>query len=64
MENRAVRYRNIAASIRAKADNVSDDRDRQGMLMAAEVWDRLAALDEKSAAPSSASQHSVAHHLN
>jgi hypothetical protein len=44
MENRAVRYRNIAADIRARADSVLDERDRQGMLMAAEVWDRLAAL--------------------
>src|SRR5215218_4468551 len=37
MENRAARYRNIAADIRARADNVLDERDRRGMLMAAEV---------------------------
>jgi len=63
MENRAVRYRNIAADIRARADSVLDERDRRGMLMAAEVWDRLAALEERSAAPTP-NQHSAAQHMN
>jgi hypothetical protein len=63
MENRAARYRNIAAEVRARADNVLEERDRRGMLMAAEVWDRLAALDERSAAPF-ASQHSATQHSN
>jgi hypothetical protein len=51
MENRAARYRNIAAEVRAKAANLSDERARQDMLMAAEVWDRLAMLAEKSVPP-------------
>ena len=63
MESRAVRYRNIAVDIRARADSVLDERDRRGMLMAAEVWDRLAALEERSSAPT-ASQHSAAQHSN
>jgi hypothetical protein len=41
----------------------SDGQARQGMLMAAEVWDRLAALEETSSAPS-ASQHLAAQHSN
>ena len=49
MENRAARYRNIAAKVRASAGNLSDERTRKGMLMAAEVWERLATLAEKSA---------------
>jgi hypothetical protein len=40
MENRAARYRNIAAEVRARADNLPDELTRQHMLMAAEVWDR------------------------
>ena len=48
MKNRADIYRNIAAGVRAKADKSSDERVRQGMLMAAEVWERLATLAEKS----------------
>jgi hypothetical protein len=63
MENRAARYRNLAAEVREKANNLSDDKRRQGMLMAAEVWDRLAALDERATGPS-ASQRSAALHLN
>ena len=49
MENRAARYRSIAAKVRASAGNLSDERTRKGMLMAAEVWERLATLAEKSA---------------
>jgi hypothetical protein len=52
MDNRAALYRNIAAEVRAKATGVSDERARQGMLMAAEVWDRLAVLAEKPVPPS------------
>jgi hypothetical protein len=48
MENRAARYRNIAAKVRASAGNLSDERTRKGMLMAAEVWERLATLAEES----------------
>jgi hypothetical protein len=48
MNNRAALNRNIAAEVRAKADNLSDERVRQDLLMAAEVWDRLATLAEKS----------------
>jgi hypothetical protein len=51
MENRAERYRNMAADIRARADNVPDEQARRGMLMAAEVWERLAALAERSVPP-------------
>jgi hypothetical protein len=50
MENRSVGYRNIAADIRARADNVSDEQARRAMLMAAEVWERLATHAEKSVA--------------
>lgn len=38
MKSRADIYRNIAAKVRAEADNSSDERVRQAMLMAAEVW--------------------------
>ena len=48
MENRAARYRNIAAEVRARADTLSDERARQDMLLTAEVWDRLATFAEKS----------------
>jgi hypothetical protein len=51
MENRAERYRNMAADVRARAGNVSDEQARRGMLMAAEVWERLAALTERSVPP-------------
>lgn len=51
MENQAARYRNIAAKVRANAGNLSDEQARKGMLMAAEVWERLATLAEKSALP-------------
>lgn len=51
MKNRAALYRNIAAQVRARADNSSDERVQQDMLMAAEVWDRLAMLAEKSVPP-------------
>jgi hypothetical protein len=47
MEDRAARYRNIAAKVRAEADSPSSEVARHGMLMAAEVWDRLATLAEK-----------------
>jgi hypothetical protein len=63
MENRAQRYRNIAAEVRAKANDLADGQHRHGMLMAAEVWDRLAALEDRSVAPS-ASQDSAPQHLN
>ena len=62
MENLAERYRNIAAEVRAKADNLSDGQHRQGMLMAAQVWDRLAAFEERAAAPFRR-QHSAAQWL-
>jgi hypothetical protein len=48
MEDRAARYRSIAAEVRAKADTMSDEHARRDMLMAAQVWDRLAAFAEKS----------------
>ena len=47
----------------SKGRNVLDERDRRGMLMAAEVWERLAAIEERSASPF-ASQHSAAQHSN
>jgi hypothetical protein len=47
MENRAARYRDIAAEVRARADTLSDERARQDMLMTAEVWERLAAFAER-----------------
>jgi hypothetical protein len=47
MENRAAHYRLIATDVRATADNSSDERVRQGMLMAADVWERLATLAER-----------------
>jgi hypothetical protein len=46
IEDRAARYRNIAAEVRAEADSSSSELARHGMLMAAEVWDRLATLAE------------------
>jgi hypothetical protein len=52
MNNWASLYRNIAAEVRAKVTGASDERARQGMLMAAEVWDRLAMLAEKPVPPS------------
>jgi hypothetical protein len=51
MKKRAELYRNIAAGVRTQADNSSDERVRQAMLMAAEVWERLATLAEKSVPP-------------
>jgi hypothetical protein len=48
MSTLAARYRNIAAEVRAQAGEFSDETNRQGMLTAADVWDRLAALAEKS----------------
>ena len=51
MKKRADIYRNIAAEVRAKADDSADKRVRQGMLMAAEVWERLATLAEESVPP-------------
>jgi hypothetical protein len=51
MDNWAVRYRSIAAEVRARADNLSDEQARRSMLMAAEVWERLAALAERSVPP-------------
>jgi hypothetical protein len=51
MKNRAELYRNIAAGVRAKAEHSSDERVRQAMLMAAEVWERLATLAEKPVPP-------------
>jgi len=51
MENPAGRYRNIAAEVRARADNLSDEGARQSMLLAAQVWERLAALADKSMPP-------------
>jgi hypothetical protein len=62
MDNLAARYRIIAAEVRAKADVLSDEQTRQGMLMAAEVWDRLATLAEVSAA-ASASRPSPGRHV-
>jgi hypothetical protein len=38
MENPAGRYRNIAAELRARADNLSDEGARQSMLLAAQVF--------------------------
>jgi hypothetical protein len=51
MKNRAELYRSIAAGVRTQADNSSNERVRQAMLMAAEVWERLAALAEESVPP-------------
>ena len=51
MKNRAELYRNIAAGVRTKAEHSSDERVRQAMPMAAEVWERLATLAEKSVPP-------------
>ena len=48
MSTLATRYRNIAAKVRAQAGEFSDEPTRQGMLTAADVWDRLAALSETS----------------
>jgi hypothetical protein len=61
MKNRAALYRNMTARVRAKADNSSDDRIRQDVLMAAEVWNRLATLAENSVPPAQ-SIHSAAQH--
>jgi hypothetical protein len=47
MEDRALRYRDIAAEVRARAATVSDEHAREGMLMAAQVWERLAAFAER-----------------
>ena len=52
MGNRAAHYRLIATDVRAAADNSPDARVRQGMLMAADVWERLATLAERSGSPS------------
>jgi len=48
MSTLAARYRNIAAEVRAQAGQFPDETNRQGMLTAADLWDRLAALAEKS----------------
>jgi hypothetical protein len=47
MESRAARYRSIAVEVRASADIMPDERVRQDILMAAEVWERLATFAER-----------------
>jgi hypothetical protein len=46
LKDRAKRYRDIAAEVRMVAGGIADPGARQGMLMAADVWDRLAGLAE------------------
>ena len=41
------RYRDLAADLRARAVTLTDERTRQGMLEAANVWDRLADLVDR-----------------
>ena len=48
MEDLAERYWKIAAEVRAKAANMSEEHSRAAMLAAADIWDRLAALAEQS----------------
>jgi hypothetical protein len=48
MEDRAERYRKIAAEVRAMAATMSEEHSRAAMLAAADIWDRLAALAEQS----------------
>ena len=51
MQDRAARYRDIATEVRAQANTVADEHDRQAMLKAALVWERLADLAEKTVPP-------------
>ena len=51
MEDRASRYRKIAAIVRARGETTAEDRLRQQMIRAAEIWGRLAALEERLASP-------------
>ena len=46
LKDRAKRYRDIAAEVRMVAGGIADPGARQGMLRAADVWDRLAGLVE------------------
>jgi len=48
MEDRAERYRKIAAEVRAKSATMSDEHSRAAILAAADIWDRLAELAEQS----------------
>jgi hypothetical protein len=45
----ALHYRELAAAARASADAMTYESVRQGMLAAANVWDQLADLVERSA---------------
>jgi hypothetical protein len=47
VESRTTRYRDIADHVRAKADNVPDEQTRLNMMRAAEIWDRLATVAER-----------------
>lgn len=53
MEDRASRYRKIAAIVRASAETVAEATTRLQMIRAAEIWGRLAALEERLASPPS-----------
>lgn len=46
LKDRAKRYRDIAAEVRMVAGGIADADARHGMLLAADVWDRLAGLAE------------------
>ena len=41
-DERARRYRHLATELRARADAMTQEGARQGLLQAASVWDRLA----------------------
>ena len=41
-EDRARRYRDLATELRASAEAMTHEGNRQGMLQAANVWDQLA----------------------
>jgi len=46
-DDRARRYRDIASELRARADAMTHEEARQGMLQAANVWDQLADLADR-----------------
>jgi hypothetical protein len=46
-ENRAQRYRDLASELRVRVSIIADQRTRQAMIEAANVWDQLASLVDR-----------------
>jgi len=49
--SRAPEYRERAAEVRLKADDMTDPEARRAMLATADVWDRMADWEEKNPRP-------------